>query len=83
MSLEIVRGPKSDEYDCFNIRDFRKSDSIIVLLEGSRRIRGVVSSVDDVRNLITFASREGEFVTDINSIVYLDDYRRGWLEGGE
>jgi len=82
MSFERVRGPKSDYYDCFHIRDFRKHDSIIVLMSGNRRVRGVVVSVDDESNLITFSSSEGEYVADINAIIFLDDYRREWLERG-
>lgn len=82
MSFERVRGPRSDYHDCFHIRDFRKHDSIIVMMSGNRRVRGVVVSVDDASNLITFNSKEGEYVTDINAIVFLDDYRREWLERG-
>ena len=81
MSFERVSGPQSDRYDCFNIRDFRKNDSIIVLTEGSRRMRGVVTSIDESSNLIHFRSGEGEFVTDIEGIVFLDNFRRDWLEG--
>ena len=82
MSLEAVRGPRRDEFDCFNIRDFRKNDSIIVDMSHTGRVRGVVSSVDEETNLITFTTSSGEYVTDINSIVFLDDYRRGWIEQG-
>lgn len=81
MSFERVRGPQSDQYDCFNIRDFRKNDSIIVSADERTRMRGVVTSVDENYNLIHFISNTGEFVTDLNSIVFLDDFRRGWLEG--
>lgn len=81
MSFERVRGPQFDMYDCFNIRDFRKNDSIIVSVEKSKRMRGVVTSVDESSNLIHFRSSEGEFVTDIDSIIFLDEFRRGWLEG--
>jgi len=81
MSFERVRGPHSDRYDCFNIRDFRKNDSIIVSTKGSKRMRGVVTSVDESSNLIHFRSSEGEFITDVNGIVFLDDFRRAWLEG--
>lgn len=81
MSFERVRGPQSDKYDCFNIRDFRKNDSIIVLTDERTRMRGVVTSVDESYNLIHFASNSGEFVTDLNSVVFLDSFRRGWLEG--
>jgi len=81
MSFERVRGPQSDIYDCFNIRDFRKNDSIIVSADERTRMRGVVTSVDENYNLIHFISNTGEFVSDLNSIVFLDDFRRGWLEG--
>ena len=80
---ELRTARKPQHLQCFaHIRDFRKHDSIIVMMSGNRRVRGVVVSVDDASNLITFNSKEGEYVTDINAIVFLDDYRREWLERG-
>lgn len=81
MTFERVRGPASDRYDCFNIRDFRKNDSIIVLVErGKRRLRGVVTYVDEETNMISFVTNEGDYMTDINSIVFLGEPKGGWLE---
>lgn len=81
MAFKGFRGPHEDDDNCFDIRDFRKNDSIIVLSDNSTRMRGVVTSVDKSSNLIHFTTNHGESVTDLNSVVFLDDFKRGWLEG--
>lgn len=79
MKLTTFRGHSTDEFNCFHIRDFKENDSLILSLKGGERVKAVVSSVDLSSNLLTVKTASGELTTDIESVVFLDDYKRGWL----
>ena len=80
MTLTTFRGPSSDEFHCFHIMDFGENDSLILSLKDGTRVKAVVSSVDLGSNLLTVKTASGELVTDVESVVFLDSYKRGWLE---
>jgi len=82
--MEKLRGYPFDEYRCFYIKDFRSGDSIRVkLTRNGEAVRGVVTSVDLETNVISYkTAEEDKNQTTINKIVSLEDYKRGWLEGG-
>ena len=77
---KVKRGPHMDEFGCFNIRDFKKNDSVYYLDGERNRNRGVVLSVDFEYNLITLMTNSGEIEARVNDITYLDSYRRGWID---
>ena len=78
-ALTKLRGRATDEFNCFNIRDFRKHDSVITTSSLGERIKAVVESVDLKDNLIHLRTVDGELVTHIGTIAFLDSYRDGWL----
>jgi len=76
----MQRAPVMDSYGCFNIRDFRKTDSVYFLDSSGQRHRGVVLDIDYERNLIELSSKLGDIEADVNDITFLDSYIRGWLD---
>lgn len=77
---KVRRAPHTDEFGCFNIRDFKKNDSVYYLDGERNRNRGVVVSVDLEYNLITLRTSSGEIEARVSDITYLDSYRRDWID---
>jgi hypothetical protein len=70
-----------DSFFCFHISDFRSGDSLIVSVNRHNRVRGRVDSVDERQKLILYRTAENELRSaELNDIVYLDDYKRNWLD---
>lgn len=69
-----------DEHFCFNIAEFT-TGSAIVVVRGRKRERGIVVSADTKNLLIEYRDAHGSiYKTHINSISYLGDATRGFLE---
>lgn len=76
----MQRAPVMDRYGCFNIRDFRKTDSVYFLDSSGQRQKGVVSDIDYERNLISLSTNVGDIEANVDDITFLDSYIRGWLD---
>ena len=79
-----TKGYPFDQYRCFHIKDFRRGDSIRVVLSRVKGIvkhtRGIVLSIDLDDNHIIYKTAEFEVNrTVIENIVSLEDHKPNWL----
>ena len=71
--------PYKRNYDCFNIRDFREGDSIVVY-EDDNRIRGVVVQTSfETREVVYKTANNETKSVSMNHILYLKEYDKDWL----
>ena len=71
--------PYERNYDCFNIRDFKKGDSIMVYNNGDRQRGVVIESVYETREVV-YKTSDGETIkTSMNSILFLKEHDSNWL----
>ena len=68
-------------FNCFDIRDFRKLDSVTVYIpKKDTRVRGVITSVDQPSYQITIKTKQNKsFVCSLDNVLYLKDYDKDWL----
>lgn len=69
---------ETDKYGCFHISDFAVGDAVLVQTD-SGRVRGLVTEVAQNLLLITYKTKTGYSEANINDIVLLSTYERGWL----
>ena len=76
------KSPYEVNFFCFQIRDFKTMDSIIVYLpKEKKKVKGVVVDVDTQNNKVIFnTSNENSLSAPMNNIVFLKDYDKLWLE---
>ena len=76
------KSPYENNFNCFSIKDFRKSDSVTVYLPNKKtRIKGVVTSINESNyEIIINTKTQPMLKTSIDNVIYLKEYDKNWLK---